>query len=445
MSMNHSTRGLSDLAIKRMKKDQADLVDSGENAGLRVSKGKSGKTSFIYRYRSPIDNKIKQFKLGNYPEMSLAQARVKLEALKRDRSNGICPATLKRVEGRSIKQHLIEDKEKQLTVVDVVERYLSEYIEDRYDPSGHLLKAGARKLKGQREVRNLLLGSPSSLGRKDGKAKKPMFVELLGNDLICELTAKDVFNAVIEVVNRGAPVSAGNMLREFTAAVDYSIGDGLPEEFANPCYQAKSMLSRKKVKLTASKGKRILNDTELAKLLSWLPSSSYTPTQKSVLIFTLMTGCRTGEVVEAEWRDIDLERGIWALRENKTDMPRDVQLSTQAIALLTQLKRLTGEYVFPSQKTGKPIQQKSLSEQAWHLRRDGRMLDIAHWTPHDLRRSVRTGLARLGCPEAVSEAILGHEKMGVAGIYNLHSYAKESREWLQTWCDHLDILRGSHG
>ena len=445
MSKTHSTRGLSDLAIKRMKKGQADLVDSGENAGLRVSKGKSGKTAFIYRYRSPIDYKIKQFKLGNYPDMSLAQARVELEVLKGDRSRGVCPATRKKEEGRNSKRRIIEDAEENLTVVDVVESYLSEYIEDRYDRSGKLIKAGARKPKGQREVRNLLLGSPSSLSRKDGKAKKPMFVALLGNAFMHDLKAKDIFDAVIEVVDRGAPVSAGNMLREFTAAVDYSIGDGLPEDFTNPCYQAKAMLSRKKVKLTASKGKRILNDTELSKFLNWLPSSSYTPTQKSVLTFTLMTGCRTGEVVEAEWRDIDLERGIWALRENKTDMPRDVQLSSQAIALLVQLKRLTGEYVFPSQKTGRPIQQKSLTEQAWHLRRDGKMLDIDHWTPHDLRRSVRTGLARLGCPEAVSEAILGHEKSGVVGIYNLHSYTTESKEWLQRWCDHLEFLRGNHG
>ena len=445
MSVSHSTRGLSDLSIKRMKKGQSDLVDSGENSGLRVSRGDSGKTTFIYRYRSPIDNKIKQYKIGNYPDMSLAHARVELANLKSERAKGLCPATLKKVTRIKDQQRTAELKQVELTVVDVVERYLSEYIEDRYDSSGKLLKAGARKLKGQREVRNLLLGSPSNIGRKDGQEKKPMFAELLGNVPVTKISSKDVFTAVAKVVERGASVSAGNMLREFTAAIDYSIGDGLPDDFPNPCYQAKAMLARKKIKLSANKGKRVLNDTELSKLLKWLPSSKYTPTQKSVLTFTLMTGCRTGEVVEAEWRDIDLDRGIWALRENKTDMPRDVQLSVQAISFLRQLRLITGEYVFPSQKTGKPIQQKSLTEQAWHMRQSGEMLDIDHWTPHDLRRSVRTGLARLGCPEAVSEAVLGHEKSGVVGIYNLHSYSKESREWLQHWCDHLDVLRGSHG
>lgn len=441
MSVTHSTRGLTDLSIKRMKKGQADLVDSGENTGLRVTIGETGKKTFIYRYRSPENNKIRQFKIGNYPDVSLAHARVELAKLKADRAKGLCPATLKKVARKNAQQISVDLKAIELTVVDAIERYLSEYIEDRFDRSGRLIKAGARVTKGQREVRNLLLGSPAKIIRKDGQDKKPMFAEFLGNVPVTQLSAKDIFNAVVKVVERGAPVSAGNMLREFTAAVDYSIGDGLPDDFSNPCYQAKAMLKRKKIKLSANKGKRVLNDTELSMLVRWLPSSRYTPTQKAVLTFALMTGCRAGEVVAAEWRDIDLDRGIWALRENKTDMPRDVQLSTQAVAFLKQLRRLTGEYVFPSQRTGKPIQQKSLSEQAWHIRKSGEMLDIDHWTPHDLRRSVRTGLARLGCPEAVSEAILGHEKSGVVGIYNLHSYSKESKRWLQIWCDHLDDLR----
>lgn len=440
MPATHSTRGLSDLSIKRMKKGQADLVDSGENYGLRVAKGSTGKTTFIYRYRSPISNKTKQCKLGDYPAMSLAEARVQLAVLKAQRATGLCPATLKKElkkQNAKVQESL---KHSELKVVQIIERYLADHIEDKVDKSGVVIRVGARKKKGQKEVRNLLLGSPSKLRRKDGKPNKPMFSELLGDLTIDELTSKDIFNAVMKVVDRGAEVSAGNMLREFTAAIDFSIGDGLPDDFVNPCYQVKAMLKRKKIKLTASPRKRVLNDTELSKFLRWLPSSSFTPTQKSVLTFTLMTGCRTGEVVEAEWRDIDLERGIWALRENKTDMPRDVQLSSQAIAFLKQLKRLTGQYVFPSQKTGKPIQQKSLTEQAWHIRQRGEMLDIDRWVPHDLRRTVRTGLARLGCPEAVSEAILGHEKSGVVGIYNLHSYSAESKEWLQVWCDHLDGL-----
>jgi integrase len=118
-----------------------------------------------------------------------------------------------------------------------------------------------------------------------------------------------------------------------------------------------------------------------------------------------------------------------------------VYLPTQAIAFLKQLSLVESDYLFPTQKTRKPIQQKQISEQAWRLREDGQMIDLPHWTPHDLRRTVRTGLAKLGCPTEVAEAVLGHSKKGIVGTYDLYSYATECRTWLQKWADHLDELR----
>ena len=121
-------------------------------------------------------------------------------------------------------------------------------------------------------------------------------------------------------------------------------------------------------------------------------------------------------------------------------MERYVQLPEQAVEFLKQLRLMTGKYLFPSSKTGLPIQQKQLSEQAWRLRTTNRMLDINHWSPHDLRRSVRTGLSRLGCPSKVGEAVLGHSKKGIEGTYDLHQYESECRVWLQAWADHLGEL-----
>lgn len=78
-------------------------------------------------------------------------------------------------------------------------------------------------------------------------------------------------------------------------------------------------------------------------------------------------------------------------------------------------------------------QHKFRSEQLW-------LNDMPDWNPHDLRRTVRTGLSRLGCPAEVAEAVLGHSKKGIQGTYDLHSYEKEYAEWLQKWADHLDHL-----
>jgi integrase len=180
-----------------------------------------------------------------------------------------------------------------------------------------------------------------------------------------------------------------------------------------------------------------LSESELAKFLKWLPGSAYTPTIKNVLRLTLWTGCRTGEVCNMAWEDVDLTKGTIHLRETKTGVERDVQLSTQAIDFLKILRLNSDKYLFPSQATKLPIQQKYLTENSWRLRESGQMLDIPHWTPHDLRRTVRTGLSRLQCPNEIAEAVLGHTRGGVEGIYNLYKYDAECKEWLQVWADYL--------
>jgi integrase len=56
---------------------------------------------------------------------------------------------------------------------------------------------------------------------------------------------------------------------------------------------------------------------------------------------------------------------------------------------------------------------------------------VTHWAPHDLRRTVRTQLAAMGCPADVAESVLGHMLPGVAGIYNRHAYDAERLDWLK--------------
>ena len=79
-------------------------------------------------------------------------------------------------------------------------------------------------------------------------------------------------------------------------------------------------------------------------------------------------------------------------------------------------------YLFPSFRTGKPIAQKTITEAKWVLRGENRAKnynfqahqlwpkDMEDWNPHDLRRTLRTNLSRLGCPTDIAEAVLGHSK-----------------------------------
>jgi len=421
--MNEQTKPLSFATINSMKPYDKDLADIGENRGLRVTCANAGTKSFFYRYTSPITGKLTQIQIGRFPLISLAEARVELLKLKDIRRAGRCPA-------QELKQKKLEEKEQKkqaslkMTVKNVVDLYLKQYIEDRFVDGKKI--AGARVKKGQSETRRTLYGD---------------VVLVLGDRIADEVTRKDIVQMIMSIVERGSKVQAGNVLRELTAAYEYSIGIGkFSDEFANPAFLAKNNLRQAKIKLTSTKGKRVLSDKELAKFLCWLPTSAFTLAQRNILKFTLFTACRTGEVCNAKWEDIDLERRFWHLKETKTDVERYVQLSSQAIFFLKQLESTDLKYVFPALNTGLPIKQKSITEQSYHMRRFDRMIDIDHWSPHDLRRTVRTGLSRIKCPREVGEAILGHARKGIEGTYDLHEYESECKVWLQKWANYMDKL-----
>jgi hypothetical protein len=65
---------------------------------------------------------------------------------------------------------------------------------------------------------------------------------------------------------------------------------------------------------------------------------------------------------------------------------------------------------------------------------------LAPWSIHDLRRTVATGLQRLGVPLEVTEAVLNHisgSRGGIAGVYQRHDWAAEKRSALDAWADHV--------
>ena len=105
--------------------------------------------------------------------------------------------------------------------------------------------------------------------------------------------------------------------------------------------------------------------------------------------------------------------------------------------------------MFPSPQEGRHVAQKALGYAQYYARqRDG---DTAApdpievpWTVHDLRRTVATGLAKLGCPRVVQDRILNHMDSSVSVIYDRHHYDAEAWAWLQKWADHLEALTVSN-
>ena len=292
-------------------------------------------------------------KIGTFPTLSLADARVRLQALKEIRREGRFPAS----EFKDIKQkekialNTASHETSPFLVKDLIELFLTQYIEDRKTESGKKV-SGARKAKGQYEVRRLLYRD---------------VIRTMGDKLADETTRKDVIDMIMSIIDeRAANVQAGCVLRELSSAYEFALGlNKLSDQFVNPGLLATASLKQAKVKLTANSGKRLLTEQEIILLLKWLPGSAYTQTQKNVLRLALWTGCRTGEICITAWKDIDLEKGTFNIAESKTDAGRNVQLPTQAIEFLKSLRLSTGQYLFASQKTHLPIKQKQLTEQAW--------------------------------------------------------------------------------
>ncbi|MDZ7802582.1 Arm DNA-binding domain-containing protein [Thiohalophilus sp.] len=154
MATVQGTKPLSSRTVEAMRPGDKIKPDTGENIGLRVKCGATGVKTFFYRYTSPITSKLVQVKIGNFPETSLAEARLKLQELKQIRRQGCCPATKakeekqqEREQAQELEKRQVESVEKSFTVEKLVESYLTQYIEDRNSPGGKVI-AGARKPKG---------------------------------------------------------------------------------------------------------------------------------------------------------------------------------------------------------------------------------------------------------------------------------------------------------
>jgi len=229
----------------------------------------------------------------------------KLLELKSIRNHGDCPASELKEQKREAQslQESADLDSSSFTVESLIELYLQKYIEDRRAPSGKVIP-GARKRKGQIEARRTL--------HADVVAK-------LGNRAASEITRKDVVALIVGIIDRGAKVQAGNVLRELSSAYEFAIGNGkFLNTFANPALLAKASFRQTKVKLTSNKGRRVLSDDELAQFLSWLPTSAYRSKHKSILKLTLWTGCRTGEICAIKFKDIDLDSSTLHIRLTHT-------------------------------------------------------------------------------------------------------------------------------
>jgi integrase len=150
----------------------------------------------------------------------------------------------------------------------------------------------------------------------------------------------------------------------------------------------------------------------------------------------LLTGARRNEVGRLPWSELDLDNGVWRLPSdrNKSGRPFEIPLPPLVVETLRALPRI-GPLVF-SHDGKRPMTLHQIIER---VRRDAGLVDVRL---HDLRRTLRTGLAELGVSFEVAERVLNHAMPGLQAVYNRHSYKVEKRTALELWAEHVLALAG---
>ena len=185
---------------------------------------------------------------------------------------------------------------------------------------------------------------------------------------------------------------------------------------------------------------RVLDDGEIATL--WKACTDLGSAGDYVRLLMLL-GCRRTELGAALFAEIDAENRTLTIpaARSKSKRVHVIPLVDAAWDIIAAQKRTGSPYLFPAKWGGGPLA-------AFHHLKD-RIDEHAKlakpWRYHDLRRSIASGLQRLGVSVEVIEATLGHSSgvfRGIVGVYQRHDYADERRIALQKWADHIAQLTG---
>jgi len=418
----------------------AKLLKPGEHLtidgcpGLRLEASVT-RRAWTYRYKSPIDSRMRQVRLGLWPGLSFHGAAAEWERLRGVRDGGADPALAKREKRHADQKLKRSDLERRRGQAYTVRKLADDYL------AGHVDRH--RKAKGATEVRRMF---DTMLGDLAGTAA-------------AEVSRSQAFD-LLEAW-QSSPVQAAKLRAELGAAWDYALDAGrLPDTAPNWWRQIMRGRLRSRGKSIEGEqlgtAKRMLSAAETGALIRWLPN--FSRNVADVLTLYLWTLCRGAEIVAMEREEVSEDAGVlwWTVPKAKTKNARHDGATDLRVALVgraeevvrRRMQTVAKGWIFPSAGRAGHVEQKAVQTAVhWHqpyckVRNDQvrPRLAVTHWAPHDLRRTGRTMLTGLKCPEDVAEAMLGHMQPGVKGVYNLHRYDDERLVWLARLSDHLEAL-----
>lgn len=394
-------KNLTDLFVQNVRQrgdHRADYLDTSD-PGLVLRVSPSGVKSWSYLYKVPGEGGLTRtgkprkgrqhrMTLGNYPMVSLGEAREKVRDLKTSVGQGVDP----RVEA------MVLAKSKADNTVDLVgqrmyQRVLDEGVLKRPDKIESALRLYIYPHLGQKPISEVTRGDVKALIARFMKLQKPS----------------------------AADAAKKYMSRIFNFALDEEIIDRNPIDGLKRGH-------------TQSKKDRILEDEEL--VAAWQAADNLGYPWGDAVKLLMLTGCRKREITWAKWSEIKSNERALVIPSDryKTDQTLMVPMSDTAWSVLQAISR-EGEYIFSANGGESPINSDTYLKR--HLTK--RLPDATPpWTLHDLRRTLRTNLPRLGISGEIAERVLGHgPKDKIEGIYNLYGYADEKRDALQRYDDFL--------
>lgn len=271
------------------------------------------------------------------------------------------------------------------------------------------------------------------------------------NRTVCSIKKSDVI-AVIDRAKANGQYSAARHAQKYVKtffkwcrASDYIL--------VSPCEDLPSPPK-------AKKRKRLLTNHEIRRV--WQAAKAEGYPFGPITQLAILTAQRRSEVVGMQWDELDFAEAIWTIPGSRTKNGEAniVPLSTLALAIVSEIKRMTAlsrdqaagtletslrdlypyycpapsPYVFPSKiNPRRPFAGINRAK-----RRINSSAQIDHWVIHDLRRTTTTQLGSLDVPKDIQKRIINHSQSGdVTSIYDLYRYTEQRRKALQSWADKL--------
>ncbi len=386
-------KALTAKAVEKMRPDPNRRLEipDGLLPGLYLVVQPTGAKSWAVRFRA--NGRTAKVTLGRFPAIELVKARElardQLEAVAKGRD----PAAEKRV---------AKGTDQAIALPTTVGGLCDLYIER------HLKRNVRRWENAKGEIDNHI---------------RPR----LGNLALTALTRSHVREMTREIVET-YPVAANRALARMRAVLNWAVAEDLVE--ANMAAGIKRPTREAPVD-------RILSDAELRAIWDATGGLPYPACEFARLL--ILSAQRRDDVRLMHWSEIDLETRAWVIPAERYKGRRShvVPLSDAMVEILEELPfKDAGGYVLTLDGGGRAYS---------NVQRPKAALDkaakVTGWTWHDLRRTTRTGLSRLGIREDIAERVLGHVVGGRLGAtYNLYEFAEEKRAALEAWAQHVQGL-----